>query len=202
MATTDNYAASIVDRKKQIRAQFSTNLARLLDDKHMKQSTLCDEVTLEFGRMGALKDPNDPNSGPRSLQPWELSRWARGQVTPDPEAIAAIAKVFGVQPDSIVHGVTAEADPNAVVFSTKQLGDRYFWEFKGTVSAATHRRLLAALTEEYAAPAPTMIRCDECGARFPKDELDYDTLPDGSTRYVCKPCNRPRIGADRPAKVS
>jgi transcriptional regulator with XRE-family HTH domain len=147
MATTDNYAASIVDRKRQIRAQFSSNLARLLDDKHMKQSTLCDEVTLEFGRMGILKDPNDKDSGWRSLQPWELSRWARGQVTPDPVAISAIATVLGVRPDDIVHGVTAEADPNAVVFSTKQLGSRYFWEFKGTVDADTHRKLLATLSE-------------------------------------------------------
>lgn len=148
MATTDNYAASIVDRKRQIRAQFSSNLARLLDDKHMKQSTLCDEVTLEFGRMGVLKDPDNPDSGPRSLQPWELSRWARGTVTPDPVAIAAIAKVFDVAPDSIVHGVTAEADPNAVIFSSKQLPDgRFFWEFKGTVDADTHRKLLGTLAE-------------------------------------------------------
>lgn len=156
MATTDNYAASIVDRKKQIRAQFSSNLARLLDDKHMKQSTLCDEVTKLFAEEkveapsgpSKLKNPPAQTSAFRTLQPWELSRWARGQVTPDPVAISAIAKVLGVEPDAIVHGVTAEADQNAVVFSTKQMADgRFFWEFKGTVDVATHRKLLATLAE-------------------------------------------------------
>lgn len=155
MATTDNYAASIVDRKKQIRAQFSSNLARLLDDKHMKQSTLCDEVTKLFAeeKVAPPSGPNKSKNPPaetsqfRTLQPWELSRWARGQVTPDPVAISAIAKVLRVKPDEIVHGVTAEADPNAVSFSTKQFGDRFFWEFKGMVDADTHRKLLATLAE-------------------------------------------------------
>ncbi|MBY0282336.1 MAG: helix-turn-helix domain-containing protein [Sphingomonas sp.] len=190
MATTDNYAASIVDRKRQIRAQFSTNIARLLDDKHMKQSTLCDEVTLEFGRMGVLKDERDPNRGWRSLQPWELSRWARGQVTPDPVAIAAIAKVLGVQPDDIVHGVTAESDPNAIVFTTKQMGDRFFWEFKGTVDVATHSKLLAALTERYKGASSTVIRCARCGDRRGVEQLNFHTELDGSTSYVCDPCHR------------
>lgn len=149
MATKDNYAANIVERKRRIREQFSANFARLLDEKHMKQSSLCNLVTNEFKNNGVLKDERDPNSGWRSLQPWELSRWARGQVTPDPVAIAAIARVLGVQPDDIVHGVTADSDPNAIVFTTTQMGDRFFWEFKGTVDVSTHARLLSALTEQY-----------------------------------------------------
>lgn len=147
MATKDIYAQSIVDRKKDIRAQFSANVKILLEERHMTQAKLCREVSKEFERNSVLKNADAPADGTRIMQPWEISRWVKGEITPDPEAIAAIAAVLGVKPDEIVHGITSETDPNAIVFSSKQIDSGYFWEFKGTVNQETHRKLLSVLAE-------------------------------------------------------
>lgn len=145
--TTDLFARSIVDRKRQVRAEFTQNLARLLDEKEMKQSQLAAGINEVFEQDGVLATSPKAKSKYRKVEPWELSRWARGQITPDSVALGAIAKVLGVQPEDLVHGITADEDPNAVVSSYRQIGERYFWEFKGTVDRETHRKLMVVLAD-------------------------------------------------------
>lgn len=188
--STDLFASSIVDRKRQIRAQFSTNLGRLLDEKHIKQSQLAAGVNEIFAANNVRSDANDPKSPLRTVPAWELSRWARGQITPDPVAIDAIAKVLGVQSDELVHGITADADPNAVVSSYKQIGNKFFWEMKGTVSAATHRALMRVLADETVHSAmAAFVTCESCGQSVDAGNVDIVNRADGTVGTTCKPCN-------------
>ena len=148
MAGTDRVAQSIVERRRDVRTQFSQNFARLIDERGMKQSTLAARVDEIFREDKVYADPDKPQDGFREIRPWEISRWSRGLITPDPVAITSIAKAFDVEPDDLVHGITAESDPNAVTFKTQQLPNgRYFWTFSGSVDAGTHRKLLSALAD-------------------------------------------------------
>ena len=76
-----------------------------------------------------------------------MSRWVRGTVTPDNDAVTAVAEVFGVEPDDLVPGIHAEANPDAVVMSMRQTRpDRWYWEFRGVVGVETHRELMRVLS--------------------------------------------------------
>ena len=139
---------SLAYRKQRIRDQLKSNLGRLLKERGINQSDLARMLNEHFEKTSVLADPEDPSAGFRKVPAWELSRWANGRITPDADIILAIAKVLGVEADELVVGASADADPNAVVFTTRQLANgRYAWEFQGTVTAETHRKLLLALAE-------------------------------------------------------
>lgn len=147
MAAQDNYATSMRKRKERVREEFSENVKALLEARNIKQIELCKMVEKEFKRTNVLKDPEGPSNEFRTVTPWEMSRWVLGNNTPDPEAIAAIARVLDVTTDDLVIGISAEADPHAMICSEVELPDgRFFIEFKGTVDAEARRNIRAAIT--------------------------------------------------------
>lgn len=191
---TDNFAESIIGRKRQIREQFSESLARVLDERGISQSMLSKGVEEIFRRDNVMAKPGKGGKVEiRKAPAWEISRWARGQVTPDPVAIAAIAETVGVQPDDLVHHISADVDPNALVSSYKQVGNKFFWEMKGTVSAATHRALMRVLAEEtiHAGQTDTVI-CEATGKTIPLADAELDHRADGTIGAVSSEHNRTR----------
>lgn len=192
---TDNFADSIIGRKRQIREQFSESLARVLDERGISQSMLSKGVEEIFRRDNVMAKPGKGGKVEiRKAPAWEISRWARGQVTPDPVAIAAIAETVGVQPDDLVHHISADVDPNALVSSYKQVAHgKFFWEMKGTVSAATHRALMRVLADETIhAEQTSTVACETCGKTVSTDDVEFTRKADGTLGAVCQTCNRAR----------
>lgn len=146
----DLFVAGITQRRGEIRKSFATNIAKLIDTRQMKQSQLIDQLNAYFAEKEIpSRSKKEGGSKFREIPAWELSRWVRGTVTPDNEAVVAVATIFGVEPDDLVPGIEAEANPDAVVMSMRQAGaGRWYWEFKGVVSADTHRELMRVLSAE------------------------------------------------------
>lgn len=193
MATsTDLVTDSIITRKKKIRDEFAERLGKILDQKGISQSMLSKGVEEIFRRDGVRGKPDKNGKAEiRKAPAWEISRWARGQVTPDPAAISAIAEVVGVKPDDLVHAITSDLDPNALVSTYKQVGKKFFWEMKGTVSAATHRALMRILADETIHEDLTsVVPCESCGKNIPLVEAEVTPKADGTLEAICNECNR------------
>lgn len=150
LSAKDLFVAGITQRRGEIRKSFATNIAKLIDARQMKQSQLIDMLNAYFATK-EVPSRSRKKGGPkwREIPAWELSRWVRGTVTPDNEAVVAVAEIFGVEPDDLVPGIEAEANPDAVVMSMRQAGvGKWYWEFKGVVAADTHRELMRVLSAE------------------------------------------------------
>lgn len=145
-STTDHFTDSILDRRRAIRGEFSKNFSRLVDASGLTQAAIADKVTKLWEERGVRKD--EEAEGTRKLASWELSRWARGQQTPDPAGVEVIAEVLGVRPDELVTGVAAEANQSAMRLNMKELADgRVHVEFAGVVDQGMRSKILALLAQ-------------------------------------------------------
>lgn len=143
---SDVFMNSINGRRREVREQFATNFGAIIDEKGLKQSDVITRVNAIWAKNGVLKNSEDPNSGVRVLQAWELSRWARAAVTPEPAIITVIAEALEVTPSDLVSGILGGDGSDH--FSIKQNdGNSFTVDYHGTVDRRRLSLILQALDD-------------------------------------------------------
>lgn len=124
-------------RSDKTRSFFKQNFGQLLDAHRKTQA----QVVREVNEQRKAKDPKS-----KELNSFELSRYARGTMTPAPETVADIAAVFGKSIDDLVPGYGAIDDPLAFVFTVRELEDgRFFINISGAFDAEKKAKITIAM---------------------------------------------------------
>jgi len=122
------------ERRRQIRAIFAQNFGRIIEERGVTQKDVAQKVGIE---------------------PYEMSRYARGAQTPKPGKVEVIARALEVDPDALVPGYVTKADAKGMKVTMQELDSGNMWiEFAGAFDRETANEMISIMAKNRVEKAP------------------------------------------------